>query len=1070
MINQSKLTPPSPPRHSLHRSRITRQLLDAINYRLTVIQAGAGYGKSTSLAALKDTQYLLVWYQLHTDDADPLRFLFHLLHGFSSQIKGFSQRPIAQLERWNHLEQNLDWQTIIQLLSNEISIADAPVLFVLDDSQLLQNLPETERIVRYLIGNAPPSLHVLLSTRIGFGWDEMITWRARGQVLEISEQDLAFTVNEIHELYHCNYELPLSLEQCQMLNGKTEGWAMILPLVWQKLRQGNASSIHQALEQLSGSASDLFLYLSQETWNQQSRDIRDFLLKTSILNELTADFCNCLCDKDDSIDILLSLREKGFFLYSIDSETMRYHHLFRELLQQQLSPEEARQLHRKAAECYLNREHEINAAIDHYLAAGEFEQGATLLADYGRQIIAQGLLETLSTWIGSIHPTLLMRFPSLLVYLGDIARLHSHFDEALGWYEEAEHHFRESKDLSGLGLALRGQARVYLDTVNPHQAEALLEEALRISDGEQDHESQARLLDLLAENRLNQGRTEEAKSLREKATVLRRHEHDEAALPLRLLLRTGQLNTVLTTLEHMAKEEEQVPVQKPRAHRETLLLLSLVYSFLGEQERALEAAVEGTARGEKLGSLFVTAVGWMRQGHAWLLLKNRQGFEKAQFAYTQAIGISNEVQATRLKVEAYWGLVQVYGFRAQIELALDTAAKGISTAEQVGDEWVAACIRVSMGASLVIAGETTSAAHWLKRAYDSFQECNDLHGQTVSRLWQCLLWNNIHDSTRLVRDLNQLLLLIRENDYDFLLFRKTLLGPPDLRAIVPLLIQARELCEQGAFANHLLDQIGLASLQFHPGYQLRIRSLGRFRVWQGQQELESRSWRRQKARQLFQLLLTYRRTMMHREQITEILWPDVKAESAARDFKVAYAALRRALEPNSSRKNVSAFLVRDGSRYGIRPEADLWFDVTEFDQQIAAGDRLLNTDPQRAQQLYQSALSLYEGGYLQEFPYEEWADQERRRLLNRYLRTAERLGRSLIVQKKWDQAIGISHALLEQDNCWEPAYQMLIVSYAELGNRSEAIRTYLRCEQVLQSELDVSPSVVTSELYRNLQT
>ncbi len=1068
LLDRSKLTPPSPPRQSLHRPRVTERLLEAVDYRLTLIHAGAGYGKSTALAALVDGPYPMVWYHLQIGETSPLQFLLHLLYGFEDVIPGIAEISLVRLEQWNHIERPFEWRTIISLFLNDLSQHAATILLVVDDAHVMNDLPEIENIMRHLIDHAPPCLHILLATRTTFIWNELLTWRVRGQVLEISESELAFTIEEVDDLYRYSYKLPLSVDHCYILTGKTEGWAMVLPLVWQRLRYGDAASIQEALDQLSGSAGDLFRYLAQETWDQQPQKVRKFLRDTSILNELTADLCDCVRDKSNSNEILIMLSESGFFLFGIDDVTMRYHHLFRELLQQQLSKDEARYLHSKAAECYAKKEQGTDAAIKHCLAAGEYAKAANFLTGYGRLLITQGRLELLAEWIGSIPPTTLTQFPALFIYLGDIARLHSRFEESQGWYQEAENRFRESRDLLGLGQALRGQARVYLDTVNPRQAEVLLEEALRISDGKEDRESQARLLDLMAENRLNQGRTNEAETLQAQAMILRQQDRDDSAVPMRLLLRTGRLNQALFALEEMATEESHQPVQKSRAHRETLLLLSLVLSFLGQQERALQTAVEGTKRGRELESLFVTAVGWMRQGHAWLLLKNTHGYEEAQKAYKQAIELSDQIQASRLKVEAYWGLVQVYGFRGQIELAMNTANNGISLAEQAGDEWVVACIRVAMGAAFVLNSNNEQAASWLKQAEDSFHECNDLHGQAVTRLWQCLLWNNIRDFTRLGRDIEQLLSQVRDHAYDFILLRRTLLGPPDIRVIVPLLLYARESNHKSAYADYLLDQLGLADLKVHPGYQLRVHGLGSFHVLLGIQELGPKSWGRQKARQLFQLLLTYRRTQMHREQITEILWPELDSQNAARDFKVAYTTLCRVLEPNRPRNRPSAFILRDGSRYGIRPEADLWFDVTEFDSRIAKGDRLLHNKPVQAREHYRIALSMYQGSYLQEYPYEEWANQERMRLLNRYLRTAERLGRSLIQEEEWEQVLAICYNLLEQDNCWEPAYQMLIITYANLGNQSEAKRSYSRCEQVLRMELEITPSVATMALLQDI--
>jgi ATP/maltotriose-dependent transcriptional regulator MalT/DNA-binding SARP family transcriptional activator len=1060
----TKLRPPSPPRWTLHRERVTTRLLEAADYRLTILQAGAGYGKSTALTALDGRSLPLAWYHLEEDGTDPQRFLLYLLHAVDRAMPGSCHNGLALLEQWDLAEHPFQWQPVINAFLNELSAKSDEILLVLDDAHILNQAGEANQIIHYIVTHATPALHLVAATRYPVNWDELIAMRVRGQVLEISQEELAFTPDEVADLFRDRYQFPLTADQCRLLAGKSDGWPMILPLVWQRLRLGSARSILQALEQLSGSAGDLFTYLAQEIWNIQKPEVRDFLRDTSILRELTTDLCDCVRQSGDSASMLDYLSENGFFVFTVAGGSMRYHHLFRDLLCRQLIPQQAAALHRRAAACYAVQSQGTESAIEHYLAAGSYSPAAKLLSEHGRLLIANGRLNTLQTWIDSLPPAILTQYPPLLIYLGDIARLHSRFQEALAWYQEAEQQCRASRDLSSLGQALRGQARVYLDTVNPSRAEALLAEAVRISDGQEDRDSQARLLDLLAENRLNQGRTAEAEALRARSIALHQQDRDEAAIPYRLLLRTGRLAEARRLLQESAAAENKNPVLKPRAHRETLLLLSLVFSFLGEREPALAAAEAGTKRGQELDSPFITAVGWMRQGHAWLLLKESHGYEQAEHAFQQAIRISDQLQASRLKVEAYWGLCQVYGARGLLSSAHETAEMAITLAGQAGDAWVAACIRVTLGAAYLLAAQHEPAAAWLNHAYATFRECNDTHGQAVARLWQCLLWKAEDDDSRLPRGLNQLMHLVQEHEYEFLFTRRTLLGPPDTRALLPLLLHATQATDSAPFAAHLLRRLGFDRLEFHPGFQLRVHTLGNFRMWHGRQEIAARAWHRKKARQLFLLLLTFHNTQIHRQQIVETLWPDLNPETGARDFKIAYNTLIRVLEPRRNRNVPSSFIERDGSRYGIRQTADLYFDVAEFDRLIISADRQLSHDPGHARDLYRRALSLYKGDYLQEFPYEEWANQERTRLLNRYLRTAERLAGSLLREDHWAEAIDVCHALLDHDNCWEPAYQIMINAYLKSGNRTQAIRTYQRCEQTLRSELDLPPSSATQKL------
>lgn len=99
-IARGRLTPPRAPRHTLSRPRLTQRLLLARHYRLLLLQAGAGYGKSTALAALAESEARLVWYHLEGDDADPYVLLLHLLAGLAAALPQVSNNPLALLEEW----------------------------------------------------------------------------------------------------------------------------------------------------------------------------------------------------------------------------------------------------------------------------------------------------------------------------------------------------------------------------------------------------------------------------------------------------------------------------------------------------------------------------------------------------------------------------------------------------------------------------------------------------------------------------------------------------------------------------------------------------------------------------------------------------------------------------------------------------------------------------------------------------------------------------------------------------------------------------------------------------------
>lgn len=1066
-ITHTKLIPPRPAKFSQPRPRLTRRLADARDYRLTIVQAGPGYGKSTALAALAESDQPTAWYHLDPDDNDPLIFLSHLIHSLMLAQPNLSNVALARLEEWERNGRYAPWKPVIDALINELSqLTQQPLILVLDDAHHLDKSPQILRILDRFISRAPLDLHIILATRYPIRLPNLIGWRVRGELLEIHQDELAFTDTEIASLFRDCYGRNLSPIQITELSAATEGWAIALQLVGQRLQCGGDTTLPQAVAGLSGS--DLFTYLMQEVLAKQPPDVQQFLRVTAVLRQMTPTLCDCLRQTNDSQQMLRYLTENGLFVVTSGDGHIRYHHLFRDFLRHQLTPTEKQTAHEFAAGCHASQSlHE--ESVYHWLSAGNFNTVANLLSRMGREMVHTGRLETLSHWLGSLPPETLETHPALLAYLGDIARLHSRFDEALAWYQHAERRGREMGNGRIISQALRGQARIYLDTVNPSQAEQLLQEALRLSDGQEDRRSRARLLDLLAENLLNQGRADAAAQYQTQARELRDQAAGTAEYAIRVLLRTGQLAEARRLLEQQAAIEAKDPVQRPRMHREPILLLSLIMAFQGEAAQTRQYAIAGTERGKALNSPYTTAVGYMRQGHAHLLQKDYNGYEQARIHFQEAVQISQAIDVPRLRVEALWGLCQAYGFRGDMEIAHQAAQQGIDLAQAAGDEWVAACTRVTLGAGLILAQQFDQAAIQLTQAATSFRECGDPHGETITRLWQCLLWQQSGDETRLERDLDDLLRLSRQHNYDFLFLQKTLLGPPQLRSLVPLLLLAEKKSKQRIYARRLLAQLGLdRRLQHHPGYQLRIQTLGSFRVWRGEEEVTATEWQRKKARQLFLLLLTYRHTRLHRDQITELLWPNLTPEGAQRDFKIAFNTLTKVLEPNRARNAPSAFIVRDGSRYGLRPEADLWLDVDEYNLLVEQGHDTAATDPLAALDLYRQALTLYQGEYLQEFPYEEWCSEERERLLTNYLQTAEQVANMLLAQEAWERAAETARLILEHDNCWEQAYRILMTAHDKMGNRSQALRVYQRCQERLNSELGVSPSSSTIQLFDSL--
>ncbi|HSM70029.1 MAG TPA: BTAD domain-containing putative transcriptional regulator, partial [Anaerolineales bacterium] len=877
-------------------------------------------------------------------------------------------------------------------------------------------------------------------------------------------------VDEIIDLFTVHYNVELTTEEANSLLTYTEGWAIALQLIWQNLRAQPVPSLDFPSHWQATSVDALFDLLAREVFAGQPADVREFLLITSTLRDLKPEICDALRGTagnpvGDAASMLAYLRRQDLFIVETAEGVMRYHHVFHNFLRQQSSFEQRQQWNRIAAD-YFSTHNDPEAVVYHLLEAQAWDAMADMLDSYAEKLLSAGRLDTLATYIDSLPPEILHLHPMLIFTLGELARLHSRFDESLGWYKQSETIWRNRGQQDGIARALRGQARVYLDTVDPSKAEQLLEEAIRLSDGFDDREAQVRLFELLSENKLNAGHVDEAERLRQRAEGLRMEGPSNDQLWFRVLLRTGRFNEARKDLEAHAESERANPVQMPRAHRETLLLLSLIYSLQGEPELAYQAALEGTRRGASLDSPFVSAVGHMRQGHAWMLLGNfherDENFSKARQQYEKSVEISRALAVPRLRVESGWGLCRFYGYTGDLTNAFTHAQESIEIAMQAGDEWIASLIRLTMGASLILAGRYETAEQWLGRAVTGFQECSDPFGQSAARLWLSLSYVKQKQFDRLEQTLPEVLATCQKKGYDFLFTRPSFAGALDERIFVPLLIHASQNNWEGGYVSRLLSEgLGLSGIELHPGYQLRVQTLGGFQVWRGDEAIPSNGWRREKSRQMFQLLLTYRHSPLDRDQISEYLWPEANIAIAQRNFKITLNTLYQVLEPEREPGSDSAFVFRDGTTYALRPNADIWIDAEDF----------LNLTKQPGKTEMNSlgeALALYHGDYLPEALYESWVAEEREMLASLFLESADRLTRLLIAKERYSDVVDLSQRVLTKDNCWERAYRHLMLAYDKLGDHGQVGRTYQRCTQALRDELNVSPSPETQDLYEKL--
>lgn len=1082
----TRLAPPRQQARILARPRVDALLAAAAEVPLALVVAPAGSGKTTALASLATRGgWPSAWLSLAPDDT-PATLLAHLAAALARCLR-LDQRAAEDAVRRAAADQPGRWgqgcQAGLALLVSQVAAAlDDDTLLVLDDFQHADARPELRAAFDQLLPALPPRLHLLISTRYRPSLAALPTALARGEALAVGQGDLAFTPDEAAGLLAL-YDQPPG-DDLPALVEMTRGWPLALQLVASARRvSGWAAALAEAQPRLHE-------YFEREVLARQPGPVRELLLRTALLRWLDAEACAAAPGLAALREACAALERRALFVEQAGGRPA-YQPLFHAfLLDAAQRLPDARALHMQFAEHYQRRG-ALDEALHHLLLAGEGARAADLLE---AQVAAPGGDDNaVLRWLDEL-PEDQRRRPLLIEARAAAERALGRFELAQHLYRQAEESYEQRGDAEGRVRALRGLAQVYLDTVQPAPATALLKQALKLLPHGRRTE-RAELLRLQAENWANSGRADVALILeraasRMEAADLPARRRDSAgaaqpasapvshgqlvtvsAAPPRLLLRSGRLHEARRQLEVDLGLAPTAGERPPLLlHREPILLLSLIYAFLGSGARALAMARRGLLEAQQSRSPLTEAVALMRLGHATQLVSPRD--EAAAACYRQALDLIGAVGVARTRAEAYLGLTLIHGHHGELGEAEANAREGLLVAEAAGDEWTAALIWLALGGAAASAGDRRAPA-WLEEARQRFARGGDHYGQAAVALW-CARWHLLGgQAPEAAAQIELLLELAQRYGYDGLLTSPTLFGPRDMAMLLPLLLRARGGRSPHAdYAQALLRQAfptiaaDDAIEGYHPGYTLRVQMLGTFRVWRGDREIHARDWQREKARQLLQLLLTYRGAWLQREQICAWLWPESDPAAAERQFKVTLNALNAALEPQRPPRTAPFFIRRQGLAYSFAPSYGCWIDVDEFELRTAGTPP---ADPQVALRSAAAAVALYCGDFLAEALYDPWTTEERERLLARFLAAATSLAAQLSDHARHQEAADLCEQVLRRDHGYEEAYQALMRAHARAGSRSQALRAYARCVQSLADELGIEPLPETTALYEQIK-
>jgi len=420
----------------LHRVELVGLLVANAQSRVALVAAAPGSGKTSLLSEWHaDARELrpFAWISLDAADNDPVRFwdgVFAALRTTAPEIGGSAQAAL-------HSPGTTVTDQVLPLLINDLAELPDPVVLVLDDYHLIEN-GEIHGAIGLLVERLPATAQLVISTRSDPPLP-LSRLRARGQLIEIRGGDLRFDVTEAGAFLNDVVGLDLASDEIARLHERTEGWAAGLQLAGLSLR--GREDHRQFIDSFAGDDQHIVEYLGFEVLDNEPSELREFMIRSSVLERLSGPLCTAVTGNPDSDRLLQRLERENAFVIALDSrrEWYRYHHLFAELLRHELArthPGLAVELHRRASGWYRDAE-AIHEAIEHATAAGDFGDAIELITTHWYEFLQRGRQETVASWIDQLPSETVLHEPNLCLTKAWLGVNTGRLDEVDRWIEAA---------------------------------------------------------------------------------------------------------------------------------------------------------------------------------------------------------------------------------------------------------------------------------------------------------------------------------------------------------------------------------------------------------------------------------------------------------------------------------------------------------------------------------------------------------------------------------------------------------------------------------------------------------
>jgi LuxR family transcriptional regulator, maltose regulon positive regulatory protein len=928
----------------------------------------------------------------------------------------------------------------------------------------VDGVPSIRDLFSRFIYLAGENCHVVLSSRRLPTLPDITIMVARQQVGGFDLEQLAFRPDEIRSLFEMSYGITLAESTVEELMHQTEGWVTGLHL--------SASSAAHNVPDLTQAARiagvDLAGYLDQQVLAPQPPELHKFLLQTSLLEEFDADLCEAVLGVGNWKKLLKTIRQDNLFVLSVgpDGKWLRYHPLFQEFLRDRIreeEPEMAQAILSRLAEVYKER-HEWEKAYAIYRQSGNPNILADLVELAGTPMLLSERLITLRGWLDGLPLGLLEERPSLLSLKGALLCALGEGRSALTLLDQAVPEFQKTGELPGLALALVRRAAAYRLVGDYTSSLQNADQALQLS------KDKSNLQEIYAESErfkgicLNHlGRVNEAVQFQEDA--LRRYEQlgeEQSVARVQMELgmtyrASGDYLAAQNAYEHALTEwrrENNLPSQA-----NVLNSLGVLYHYQGEYEKAVRAFEAGLECARSSGSLWQESFLLASLGDVYTDLDEH---ESAIQAYTNAAQVAQRVNFQFLTDYLSLAQARLARLHGQVKEAYRYLSEAEGLIRVAGSNYESGLFHLERGCLQIV--EKKPAAIDLEKSLDFFQRGSLAVETNWSQVWLAAAHLEAGEAVA-ARSQLQVVLGTGQSEPFF----HSLLQV--VRRARPWLVVLQEDDEIGSILTSWLERVTQAEIQL-PALRKRlrrflttvpiqapritIRAFGKTQVRTNGKLVTMAQWKTASVRELFFFVLAASRPLA-KEEIGEILWPEMDASQLKLRFKNDLYRLRHALGQD--------VILFEDNLYHFNRTLDYEYDVENFAAHLkkANAARLIN---EKIANLH-AATELRNGLYLQDID-ATWVWSKRENLDQACMEALKQL--TDIQRQAGDlrAALQACQEALKIDPSREDIHCLAMQLHHDLGDRLAVIWQYQACRAALLAELDAAPSDETEALYRRL--